>query len=227
MKKPDSGRPVTAEAAPGPESALCERLREGTEDLHRRAERAGVVADLLRGRAGRRAYALLLRNLLPVYRRLEAHLKDLEDRVPVPLASSALFRSHALVGDLTRLHGERFEQRLALLPAAARYADAVDRAARCDPRLLVAHAYTRYLGDLSGGQIIDRILRRSLELESDCLSFYRFPDIASPEEFKREYRGAIDVLGADPQIREPLVAEARSAFQHNIDVSLAVQAAVA
>jgi heme oxygenase len=49
-------------------------LREATADLHRRAERSGVIADLLHGRATRSGYALWLRNLLPAYRNLEAAL---------------------------------------------------------------------------------------------------------------------------------------------------------
>jgi heme oxygenase len=36
------------------------------------------------------------------------------------------------------------------------------KAAEGDGTRLIAHAYTRYLGDLSGGQILQRLLARSL-----------------------------------------------------------------
>ena len=46
------------------------------------------------------------------------------------------------------------------------------------PELLVAHAYTRYLGDLSGGQILKKIAQRGMGLQgSEGLAFYEFDKI--------------------------------------------------
>ncbi|XUM24561.1 biliverdin-producing heme oxygenase [Bradyrhizobium oligotrophicum S58] len=55
-------------------ASLLQAMRERTKTLHLTAERTGIVADLLRGRGTPEAYALLLRNLLPVYETLEAEL---------------------------------------------------------------------------------------------------------------------------------------------------------
>lgn len=46
-------------------------LRAHAAGLHRRAERSGVVYEMLCGRATRYGYSLLLRNLMPAYERLE------------------------------------------------------------------------------------------------------------------------------------------------------------
>jgi len=54
---------------------------------------------------------------------------------------------------------------------------------------LVAHHYTRYLGDLSGGQVLGRIVQRVYELpDGKGASAYRFDAIDSPKRFKDDYR---------------------------------------
>src|SRR5207237_3072297 len=62
--------------------------------------------------------------------------------------------------------------------------------------LPISHAYTRYLGDLSGGQIIKKILARSLALPPEALSFYEFPEIADIRRFKDAYRDVLELAGA-------------------------------
>jgi heme oxygenase len=185
-----------------------------------------MVAALMSGTGSRHGYVLLLRNLLPAYRVLESALVACE-HLPglAPLVRRELFRGPALECDLRQLHGPRFEVELPLLEAGAGYAACVAEAAREDPLRLAAHAYTRYLGDLSGGVILGRRLRRDLSLGSGELAFYRFPAIARPAQFKRTYRQAIAELDADPSMQRAIVDEACAAFRHNIAVSDAVLAA--
>src|SRR5262245_31129308 len=54
---------------------LLEALRERTADLHTRAERSGIIADILHRRVSRAGYVLMLRNFLPVYHALEERLE--------------------------------------------------------------------------------------------------------------------------------------------------------
>jgi heme oxygenase len=88
---------------------------------------------------------------------------------------------------------------------------------------LIAHAYTRYFGDLSGGQILKRLLGRTLGLRPQELSFFEFPEIDDAEEFKQRYRRAIDDSGALINDVGAVAAEAVAAFELNIAVSEAVQ----
>jgi heme oxygenase len=87
---------------------------------------------------------------------------------------------------------------------------------------LIAHAYTRYLGDLGGGPLLKRHLARTLQLDAACLSFYEFPEIPELRAYARSYRAALDAaahaLGGADSIRE----EAVVAFQLNVDLSEAV-----
>ena len=57
---------------------------------------------------------------------------------------------------------------------------------------LLAHHYTRYLGDLSGGRVIRRALDRAFNLSGVGLAFYDFP--MQPKPYKDAYRARLDAL---------------------------------
>jgi heme oxygenase (biliverdin-producing, ferredoxin) len=203
---------------------MMDTLRERTRMLHVEAERSGVVHELLQGRANRHAYSDLLRNLLPVYREMELGLERHRDSPGLrEIAQAAVYRGAALESDLLGLCGPTWERTLALLPAAARYASLVAAAARGDGTLLIAHAYVRYLGDLSGGQVLRRLLVKSLSLEPHQLNFYEFSGIANLDEFKAGYREALDRAALMVQDRERVIAETETAFRFNIEISVAIQ----
>lgn len=215
LSAPLSGRPAIGLAA---------ALRERTRALHVQAERSGMVREVLAGRASRHGYALLLRNLMPAYGRLEEGLER-HRRAPGvhAFALPALYRARAIAADLEDLCGPAWPCALPLLPAGERYAGQVARAAAGDGSRLIAHAYTRYLGDLYGGQILRRILARSLGLGAPSLSFYDFPAIADAAAFTAGYRDALDRAALEIEDCAGVVAEAALAFELNIAVSRAVQ----
>lgn len=87
------------------------------------------------------------------------------------------------------------------------------------PEYLVAHAYTRYLGDLSGGQVLGRITQKSLGLKNgEGLSFFSFPAVSSPTLFKQLYRSRMNSLELTEEQRRGVLEEAVAAFQLNIQV---------
>ncbi len=207
-------------------ASLLEALRERTKDLHTRAERSGIIADILHGRATRDGYGLMLRNLLPVYQALEEELARYAGSPVVgSIVRSELTRAGAIERDLQSLSVETSE--LPVLPATANYVKAIVQASGGDGGRLIAHAYARYLGDLSGGQIVKRLLARSLDLPPGALSFYDFPAIDDIAMFKAEYRAAIDRAGDEIEDFEAVVEEGAMAFQLNIELSVALQAEAA
>jgi heme oxygenase len=210
------------------ETGLAALLREGTRRLHVQAERAGIVRDLLRGRASLAGYVLLLRNLLPAYEALEQGLERHRGAPGVrAIGWAPLFRAPALAADLAGLHGAGWRAELGVLPAGVRYAERIAAVAAADDGTrLLGHAYARYLGDLSGGQILRRLLAKSLGLTPATLAFYDFPAIADAEAFKDQVRIAFDQ--ATPELPDVagVVEEAKLAFQLNIEVAEAVQAAL-
>lgn len=207
-------------------ASLLEALRERTGELHALAERTGIVADILHRRAGRDGYALLLRNLLPVYRSMEQALAERQTS-PVlgMIVRPELYRTAAIESDLRAMTSFRPAEALTELPAAARYVDAIRRCSEGSGIRLIAHAYTRYLGDLSGGQILKKLLKRSLELPDEALSLYDFPAIADIAGFKAGYRSAIARAGDELGDFDSIVEEGARAFELNIELSVAVQQA--
>ncbi len=129
--------------------------------------------------ASRDGYILLLRNLLPAYQAMERGLAR-HRKTPGfgALANYRLDRAPAIEADLGALCGKSWQRDIPLLPAGDNYARRIAEAAEGNGARLIAHAYTRYLGDLSGGQILQRLLARSLELRPAELSFYDFPRYA-------------------------------------------------
>lgn len=186
-----------------------------------------MVHDVLRGCAERNGYALLLRNLLPAYRELEAGLDRHRTAPGLRLiAQTAVYRASAIESDLVALCGESWEATLSLLPASERYARRIREVAAGEATRLIAHAYARYLGDLSGGQILRARLARSLGLDERALAYYAFPEIADLSAFKGAYRDAVDRAALEITGIENVIEEAAIAFHLNIDLSVAVKAAV-
>lgn len=196
-----------------------------TKTLHVEAERTGIIRDLLRGEASLEGYLLLLRNLLPAYQALEQGLeRHRSSRSLAALVNFRLDRASAINSDLVALCGPDWRRDIPLLNAGKIYARRVVNAAEGDGMRLIAHAYTRYLGDLSGGQILQRLLARSLDLKPNELTFYDFPQYSELAALKTDYRSALDQAGAlatDPQV---VIEEGAIAFSLNIDLSCAVQA---
>jgi heme oxygenase len=198
-----------------------------TKTLHLEAERSGIIRDLLRGSAHRDGYTLLLRNLLPAYRAMEQGLARHRKTPGIgALANYRLDRAPAIESDLAALCGEAWQHHIPLLPAGDHYARRITEAAQGNGARLIAHAYTRYLGDLSGGQILQRLLERSLALRPAELSFYDFPRYPDLAALKATYRDALDRAGALAGEQDAVVEEGALAFTLNIDLSCAVQAAL-
>ena len=119
-------------------------------------------------------------------------------------AQASEFEQSALFLDLKNRTHEHLLSRIEELGATA-------------PELLVGHHYTRYLGDLSGGQILSTIASRAMNLTDDQgLAFYRFEAIDDEKAFKDTYRAALDALPVDQAMADRIVAEANEAFHLNM-----------
>ncbi|TQJ87694.1 heme oxygenase (biliverdin-producing) [Streptomyces sp. SLBN-31] len=200
-------------------------IRTASHAQHAEAESSPFMGDLLGGRLGVAAYARYTEQLWFVYEALEAGAGRLAaDPVAGPFIRPELFRLPALERDLAHLRGPEWRAGLFALPATRAYAARVRECAADWPAGCVAHHYTRYLGDLSGGQIIrDRAERTwGFARKGDGVRFYVFEQIANPSAFKRSYRELLDGVRADDLERQRIVAECRRAFALNTAVFAAL-----
>jgi heme oxygenase len=76
---------------------------------------------------------------------------------------------------------------------ATTYCTRLREAAFADAPGFIAHHYTRYLGDLSGGQYLGQAVARAYRLSADGRRFFVF-DGVDPFEFKTRYRQMLDAL---------------------------------
>ena len=194
---------------------LAARLREETHALHHVAEHSGIMRDLLRGRLDRHLYLLLLRNLHAIYAALESALnRHAESTLVAPVRFPLLFREPALREDLEHLHGSDWAS-LSIVDAAAAYVERLQQLSDDRPVLLTAHAYVRYMGDLSGGQLLHEIVRRSYGADSTGTAFYRFPVAVDVRTIKAQFHTALETLGVDADEERNIVDEAKSAFSRH------------
>ncbi|WP_225097100.1 heme oxygenase (biliverdin-producing) [Streptomyces sp. CoH27] len=193
-------------------------IRTASHEQHTEAETSTFMTDLLGGRLGVAAYARYTEQLWFVYEALESGAGRLAaDPVAGPFIRPELLRLPALERDLAHLRGAGWRAGLSALPATRAYADRVRACAERWPGGYVAHHYTRYLGDLSGGQIIrDRAERTwGFARKGDGVRFYVFEGLSNPAAFKRSYRELLDAIAVDDLEKQRMVAECKRAFALN------------
>ncbi|GGY85580.1 heme oxygenase (biliverdin-producing) [Streptomyces nitrosporeus] len=209
---------TAATAAGTPFSTL---IRTASHEQHTEAESSSFMSDMLGGRLGVDAYTRYTEQLWFVYRALEDGAEALrEDPVAGPFVRPELMRGAELERDLAHLRGEGWREGLEPLPATAAYAGRVAECARDWPAGYIAHHYTRYLGDLSGGQIIRGTAEKTwgFERKGDGVRFYVFEQISNPAAFKRDYRELLDAVNADDLEKQRIIDECKRAFALNTAV---------
>ncbi|MEU1310851.1 biliverdin-producing heme oxygenase [Streptomyces cinnamoneus] len=196
-------------------------IRTASHEQHTEAENSSFMSDMLGGRLGVAAYRRYTEQLWFVYEALESASGVLSsDPVAGPFIRPELARTTQLERDLAHLGGPGWRRAMEPLPATAAYAARVAECARDWPAGYVAHHYTRYLGDLSGGQIIRGTAEKTwgFARKGDGVRFYVFEGIANPAAFKREYRELLDALPVDDLEKQRVIEECKRAFALNTAV---------
>ena len=199
---------------------LAERLRTETRALHTAAERSPFMATLLRGRMSLAAYVALLRNLHPVYAALEDGLaRNATHPVIAPVYTSDLDRRSAIENDLDALHGPGWQTAVAVQPAASAYVARLGEIETLDAGLLLAHAYVRYLGDLSGGQALRGIVARMpWSRAADATAMYEFGDEQQTRALTERVRDGLAAVRVVPAVEQAIVDEAVRSFEAHIEL---------
>jgi heme oxygenase len=189
-------------------------LRRATMEVHDRAQHSTFMAALMSGELPLANYTLLAEQYRAIYGALEAASDALaDDPVAGPFVVDELRRVPALKADLAAF-GSTSPR---ILQATRRYVTRICDSIG-DPPRFVAHHYTRYLGDIAGGQVVGKVLARTYGITGPGARFYDFKSLGSPSRFRDRYRAQLDAAPWGPDEHARLMAESVQAFELNTAV---------
>ncbi|KAJ7367284.1 hypothetical protein DFH08DRAFT_679629 [Mycena albidolilacea] len=225
---------------------LSDVLREGTKKAHEEVEVSPAAAAMLRGELDKEEYVRFLMMLWHIYNTFERGLERHQNHpVLEPTYNPTLLaRAPPLSADIAHLLGvsesswksHRIHVQLmaAQPPALKKYVARIQAIADSpDPSPLLAHAYVRYLGDLSGGQTIQRALAKAygLTIGGAGLTFYAFKELRSAKpatqgEMKRIkdwFRAGMNAgAGDNVEVKAAVMEEASRVFEFTGEIFEAV-----
>jgi heme oxygenase len=201
---------------------LSQRVREQTATVHTEAEETDLMRQLAAGELPLSEYGRLLAQLQYVYAAIDAGaLRWADDERVGGFFDPRLRRVEAIERDLVALGVSPQPP----LPATQEYAARVDLVAAESPLGLVAHHYTRYLGDLSGGRVLAARLKTAYGLAPGAgLDFFEF-EVGPVPPYKQRYRERLDALCRDDAEESEFVDEVFRAFSLNTGVFRDLQCA--
>ncbi|KAG6836700.1 hypothetical protein H0H93_004676 [Arthromyces matolae] len=222
---------------------LATLLRESTRKAHETVENSQGANALLSGRLPEEEYIRYLLMLWHLIMLHSAFEEALEQHATHPTLEptynpTLLARGPSLAADISFLldvpetSWKSHPIHLALLkdppPALTTYINRIqDLAKASDPSPLLAHAYVRYLGDLSGGQMIRRTIAKAYGLDEASgqgLSFYAFKELTSMKpatqgemkHIKDWFRAGMNKAGEQGEdVKASVISEANNAFDLN------------
>tara|TARA_Y100001968_G_scaffold50821_2_gene41626 strand:- start:2434 stop:3141 length:708 start_codon:yes stop_codon:yes gene_type:complete len=201
---------------------LASQLREGTKKSHSMAENTGFISCFLKGVVEKSSYRKLLSDLYFVYSAMEDQISRLAAEghpVITNINFKELNRRESIAKDLAFYFGPDWKSILKISTPAQIYVDRINHVAQEKPELLIGHHYSRYIGDLSGGQILKSITEKAMNLNGEeGLNFYIFEQIKDEKNFKNHYRSKLDSLPIDQKIADSIIDEANKAFKYNMDI---------
>ncbi len=193
------------------ELPFSQQIRAATAHSHEAAQATGFMSALFAGRVDRRRYARYVAQNRFIYEALDRAGTALQnDATTGAFIDSRLDRLPSVDADLEHLLGNAWQSSLTPLTSTRRYVEAIAHASTW-PGGYVAHHYVRYLGDLSGGQHIARIVKKTFGFEDDGVRGFAFPidDLAA---FKESYRQRLDDAPWGVQERNWIVEEILNAY---------------
>lgn len=200
-------------------SGMALMLDDGTRKSHSMAESTQFVTGFFKGLGDRESFSKLVTSIYFIYEAMEEAFDATGDESVRQLDFPQLRRLPALEVDMEYFHGPQWRDSITPSPATVRYCDQIRRVAAENPELLIGHQYSRYVGDLFGGQMMSGMASRSLGLTKGTgTAFYDFEDISDTKEFIQTWYSTLNSLSLSEAQKTAIVDEANVVFRLNIDV---------
>lgn len=194
------------------ETSFSEELRKATGRSHGDAQHSPFMSALFAGELDSARYANLVAQYFYIYGALEERAAALHETPAAAFIDPGLTRIPAIEADLRHFLGAGWRSEIRPLVTTLEY---VGRILDATPEQFVAHHYVRYLGDLSGGQHIAKVIKKQFELEGAGLAFYDFSPLGDLDAFKGSYRASLDSTGWNANERRTVIDEALRAYDLN------------
>ena len=202
---------------PTRDESLSARIRRETASDHRNAEGGDVMTKLLGGALPIGAYLDLVVQMQALYAELESwSARHSADPRFGGFFDPVLHRSACL--EVDRRAVESRVDSAVDASASTATKEFVGRLAEIGstPLRLLAHHYTRYMGDLSGGIMIGRAVDRAYGFDGGPgVTWFQFPAIADVDAYKNAYRARLDGLGLDATETDLLISEIHLSYTLN------------
>ena len=198
---------------------LALALDDGTRKSHSVAENTQFVTGFFKGISTKSSFSQLVASLYFVYDAMETAFDTASDPSVKALDYPELRRLETLEQDMVYYFGADFKATVQPSLATKQYVDRIKEISQTSPHLLVAHMYTRYLGDLFGGQMMGGMARTSLKLEPGLgTRFYEFDDIKNTKAFIEGWYTKLNQLELTEAQEQDIVDEGNLVFTYNIDL---------
>ncbi|MEV0587642.1 biliverdin-producing heme oxygenase [Nonomuraea sp. NPDC050310] len=200
-------------------TAFSEILKTATWGDHESAEDESYLKELMGGRLSEQEYGEMVAQHYFAYVALDGASRALADHpVAGRFVFPELYREAALERDLETIYGAGWRERIAPSKATRTLVARIEQVADW-PGGYIAHHYTRYMGDLSGGQFIRMELQKIYGYtKGGGVDFYFFDEVGSLPRFKNDYRARLDALEPSEAEQRRIIAEVKLAYQLNTEV---------
>lgn len=200
---------------------LSNEMLEGTLDVHAEAERCKFVKYLSKGKLEPEVYGRFLVCLYHVYSAMEEETRKLSSHPIVGLVHfpRQVNRIKPLVEDLEYFLGPNWKEKAVVSPATQEYVEDIRHKAKYAPHTLIAHPFTRYLGDMFGGQVLSKRIKRNFKLNNELgTAFYRFENITNVPDFREFYLDRLNAIRVTDQEKAEIIQASRRVFELNIGI---------
>ncbi|CEN81072.1 heme oxygenase [[Clostridium] sordellii] len=194
-------------------------IQQSTKKLHDMAENTGFIKRLVDGNATVESYGEYIYNLYFVYKAIEENLeKHKNDIVLKEFITPEVFRAESLLKDSKFLLGYELDS-VEICDSTRVFVDRLEEISQINPKLLVAHAYTRYLADLFGGRTIFKIIKDNYDIHNDGLNYYMFDEIPDLKAFVMDYHRKLDLIDLNNDEKVKFLNEISLSYVFNISIS--------
>lgn len=196
---------------------LMIEVRNKSNTLHKATENTGFTKRLLNKEATVESYAEYIYNLYYVYKAIENNLDELKDvEVVTPFVTTELYRSELIKEDLKNISSNKLFEPLSSTIA---YVDRINYACEKNPKLIIAHAYTRFLADLFGGRIFYTLLKDHYNINNDSLNYYSYKDFEDIKAYVMNYHNMLNTLNLTDEEKEEFIIEICNSYIYNMAIS--------